>query len=799
MYTTLYKVLKTERIEIPIIQRDYAQGRENKVFLRERLLGSLIQALKDNQVISLDFVYGTKEHGVMWPLDGQQRLTTLWLLHWYLAVRTNQLSDAGTWLCNFTYETRTTSRDFCKSLCSMDTYAFNESKMKIVDFIKDQTWYYSKYNQDPTIQGMLRTLGGTDLTNSEDVDITDGIEEFLFEDNQCLLYWERLINDNCPIQFLYKDMKDENLPLSDDLYIKMNSRGKQLTDFENFKADLIGFAPNPDNPNDKLLDVITASLIDNEWTDVFWREASRKRVYKVDDIYFKFLRRYFLDRLLASPLHNPDEVVKLPLYQDLYKGKSNYDGIKKYEEVLTKDTINNLKLFFSHWNSVLISPHWDNTYSFAVIPEYIVQKTDENGKPVSYEISAITQKERAIFHAVICYFESNESFDKSRFDEWMRFAWNIVENSGLENERNMIGAIRFFEELRPYSGSIIDFLSSNKALTSKYASRQMEEERFKAHLINGDSSSIWRKCLYEAENLGFFKGNIACLLRHEGKEYVDDIECFNIKLTNAKKYFDNNGVKAEFAKQLTQALMKTIARWDQIVGVNADLYIFDTSSEGWKRNLLNNEKPGYYNEIHKLLTIDNIEELPLVLLDEDLGEWTKSANKIKTLLAETDFLKQTNYYGEIVKNASQWRLKWAYGVLAFYPFGRNYAYNFDWIDPDWNYSFRRNELLHNPEIRVNSNNNPECDGIYWKWVVNFTFKEHLFSWNNHNDIFLLNESHQQKKRDSEHKNEKGDEYFVIHMNEYKGISADSFLSILSDLIDEGENTIKFQNDEIHIS
>ena len=166
MYNTLYNILRKQRIEIPIIQRDYAQGREDKVYLRERLLGKMIKALQsksDNEALSLDFVYGTNEHGATWPLDGQQRLTTLWLLHWYLAVRTNNLATAKEWLSNFTYETRTTSRDFCKSLCELDAEAFNQSGMKLVDFIKNQTWFYSKYKLDPTIQGMLRTLKGTDI------------------------------------------------------------------------------------------------------------------------------------------------------------------------------------------------------------------------------------------------------------------------------------------------------------------------------------------------------------------------------------------------------------------------------------------------------------------------------------------------------------------------------------------------------------------------------------------------------------------------------------------------------------
>lgn len=142
MFQTLYKILRQQRIEIPIIQRDYAQGRENKVYLRERLLGKMIKTLRDESgkaTLSLDFVYGTNEHGAMWPLDGQQRLTTLWLLHRYLAVRTNNLAAAKGWLSQFSYETRTTSRDFCKSLCDMDSVAFNQSGMKLVDFVRDQT------------------------------------------------------------------------------------------------------------------------------------------------------------------------------------------------------------------------------------------------------------------------------------------------------------------------------------------------------------------------------------------------------------------------------------------------------------------------------------------------------------------------------------------------------------------------------------------------------------------------------------------------------------------------------------
>lgn len=76
-----------ERIVIPMIQRDYAQGRESAEVkrVRERFLEALVQAITDTP-ITLDLIYGDiDKKGVLTPLDGQQRLTTLFLLHWYAA------------------------------------------------------------------------------------------------------------------------------------------------------------------------------------------------------------------------------------------------------------------------------------------------------------------------------------------------------------------------------------------------------------------------------------------------------------------------------------------------------------------------------------------------------------------------------------------------------------------------------------------------------------------------------------------------------------------------------------------
>ena len=117
--TTFWRFIENHSIEMPIIQRDYAQGRSGKENLRKNFLTDLKKALDkdspyENTTMKLDFVYGSTENGKLYPLDGQQRLTTLWLLHWYIALRAGKLKEASNHLIKFSYETRVSSRDFCE-------------------------------------------------------------------------------------------------------------------------------------------------------------------------------------------------------------------------------------------------------------------------------------------------------------------------------------------------------------------------------------------------------------------------------------------------------------------------------------------------------------------------------------------------------------------------------------------------------------------------------------------------------------------------------------------------------------
>ena len=163
---TFWQLLKDNKNVIPIVQRDYAQGRADQVRVRKRLLKRLILALEGEPDILLEFVVGNQENALITPLDGQQRLTTLWLLHWYIAMRLDLIqtdSEVRDTLLRFTYETRMSSSDFCESLCC--------EKITNISDIEDELCLCMNYNNEPTISSMLRMLKGTG--------VNDGIDEEL--------------------------------------------------------------------------------------------------------------------------------------------------------------------------------------------------------------------------------------------------------------------------------------------------------------------------------------------------------------------------------------------------------------------------------------------------------------------------------------------------------------------------------------------------------------------------------------------------------------------------------------------
>lgn len=254
-----------ERVEIPLIQRDYAQGRTGRAVerIRSSFLNILYRAVTGGEPICLDFIFGDVDDGTFHPIDGQQRLTTLFLLHWYLAFRANRLDQEEGWK-NFTYATRASARLFCIRLAGCHPPPEVEH---LIEWIKDQAWYLYTWRHDPTIQSMLVML--------------DDMHK-CFRMDDCVDAWERLVHSEVPA-ITFHLLPIEQMGPSEDLYIKMNSRGKPLTPFENFKArfEQVLDASYPDRVKEFALKV------DGRWSDLLWPYHGGD--YIVDDEFLRYL------------------------------------------------------------------------------------------------------------------------------------------------------------------------------------------------------------------------------------------------------------------------------------------------------------------------------------------------------------------------------------------------------------------------------------------------------------------------------------------------------------------------------
>ena len=425
-------------------------------------------------------------------------------------------------------------------------------------------------------------------------DNEDGIDEILISSDETTLqsYWDSLTRDyhddeQPPIAFYYFPL--EKYRLTDDLYIKMNARGKALTDFENFKADFLDLVKKRfKDDNSSLAEdaleieaskrkVEFASKMDNAWTDIFWKYRTENDV--IDDIYLAFINRFFLsylivsdDKVIADNWENRlQEKAENSLGKKLYRDELSFDDFELYEKTIdgTKiraleeclDLISKNKDYLDTIQN-LCNPNWEDVNrtpikekddlipQFYFIPKYY--KTKENGRQV-YKVNEITLQERIAFYAVCVYLEKG-NFEENSFDDWMRIVWNFIENVNSHYSVSLfVNELRQIHKLKGHSHDIVSFLSSvdcnNSIFTLDAIKEQVNEEIVKAKKIaqpieteEGKDIQIdeeWKRNILEAENALFFRGAIRFLFRDENG--AEDWNKFEYKLEKAQEYFTKDG------------------------------------------------------------------------------------------------------------------------------------------------------------------------------------------------------------------------------------------------------------------
>lgn len=835
--TTFWRFLNEHTIEIPIIQRDYAQGRLGKEELRKTFLKDLKQALDSCKPLKLDFVYGAVESGKLNPLDGQQRLTTLWLLHWYLAYMAGAMNkDVKRVLAKFTYETRISSREFCRCLADFDKLP--PPGADVVGHIQNQTWFRSAWKDDPTIQSMLRMLGGTAYNDN------DGIEGVFHScyDGECIEcrldqcpyskaitygeYWQRLIGTDCPIIFYSLDIHGINR--TDDLYIKMNARGKPLTSFENFKADLAGYIEKSKNRSPEwgafydFRDGLPIS-IDTKWMQLFW--ANKSPVNTVDEAYFAFVNRFFfvkvcLDKtddinwLVPSDKENSNGSYKYLndsrdgsdfdrkiAYTSLEPYKFHYGEIplsvlqdlKKTLDAFC-DFMNSCKDNIKSPNELIPQCEWDRgNREFKFVPEYIadVKPLKDNSGNEIREITVLNQPQRVVFFAICKFFtEVPTQIDmcesRKRLKRWLRVVWNLVSVQDLDGRQYirtfsaMRSAMSFISNID--SQDVYGCLANMNVAVKEHPTtfdQQFEEEVNKARKIlepvttdEGD----WEQKIIDAESAGFFRGAIRFLFTDkDGNVKWDE---FDTKYLSAKKYFVQKGVSQAFRKNAL-LLRAFLARLGE--STLTEKFWFGNGADFWRNQvLLNADFNSVVSELlQSEITHDNA-------IPNNTPAWIADDTLLSDAIRKDKKDKDTN---------GQWHV-----ITDWFRCGSDdktltrYAHRIKGnVNDPWQIiplEDQRAKLLDGME---SDQRRGKCYFIGWKSDINFKYNYHWFQWHGipdenkgEYDIYLLkddwvHENDPYMRRDEDTK-EKGDKR-IYYCFEVEGTETkDSFKDKLNDLI-----------------
>ena len=487
------KNIQLKKITIPIIQRDYAQGRMDAEVnrIRARFLESLHQAITSDP-ITLDFVYGDiNEEGVMTPLDGQQRLTALFLLHWFVAKKENIDASEYLFLENFSYETRYSARDFCSYLIKFKP-SFNK---KLSEEIIDQAWFPLDWKKDPTISSMLVMLDAIQDEFAE----TQGI-------------WDRLKDK--AITFYFLPIKD--MGLTDELYIKMNSRGKPLTQFEHFKAELERELKKIDEQLAKRI----IKKIDLDWTDMLWQYRGDDNV--IDDEFLRYFR--FICDIICYENGGTTQ------------GKSNneFDLLKEYFSGQNKNALVNIKTledYFDCWCSF----KGDNTVDKFL--ERFISYEHQAGKikfEKRYAINIFNDCVRnyadisgngnrlfplnriILLYAIICYLLNKTMISNDELIRRLRIVNNLIQNSEdeisdseLRTSGNRMPAILKQVSTIIKTGRIDDTIEKNFNLI------QLAEESLKIIWVENNPEKA--EMLFELEDHDLLQGQISII----GLEHLD--------------------------------------------------------------------------------------------------------------------------------------------------------------------------------------------------------------------------------------------------------------------------------------
>lgn len=632
-------------IRIPKIQRDYAQGRRNDSVddIRNKFVNSLIDAVRNGNSMEMDFIYGSNSKDAFEPLDGQQRLTTMFLLHWMLGVSMFNKDNEESFL---TYETRNTSKEFTLELVKHEASFYLKeieskklSKEKSIDIAKENLAGLDERFEDKTAKEYLDLKQGAleELKKAEAIHIPSVSELILCRDwfDYLWRYDPTIQSMLVMIDTIYEKMdwsidmdsarkNLENITfsylnlgffgLSDELFIKMNARGKQLSSFDITKSTLeeeIQIQIKEKHCSNAL-EAEWRSMVDGEWIDWFWNMFAAPHINSITaseeeyrqrlgfakgceeklkrlilrTIALEFQCRTTIEGQLDSASYNDDasELDRLlTIYQDSIRN-SRKDGrvAERNSEIDFANIIEDIKCLYYKVNGVYKSILDLVPYNYRINEDfrqassldiYIDEKNPNDARVIFYALQSYLKIFPIRFvdaEGLSAKEGSPEEKWLSDFVYWAHVCRNIFinDNNNVRIDRiaifkNAINGVKVLvSELDEYmkapaieDRSVRGFFASITGKTIPGIDNQaLAEEVLKAQLISIDKS--WEKSFTEFEEHPYIWGQVRTLLNWSGKDQ-ERFKLYGRRLIELLSFNDSDLVHACMVAQTPDFGFKT--------------------------------------------------------------------------------------------------------------------------------------------------------------------------------------------------------------------------------------------------
>lgn len=504
------KLINDYIIYVPEFQRNYLQGddsNESIKYKRDRLLDDIFNCIESqSKSINLGFIYGRVEESykgkLFYPYDGQQRLTTLYFLYLLIYFKFNKYDEIDSIKEKLSYQTRISTNRFIESFLSwiLDSKEkdniyndfWNKDGKDLKGFIMSQDWFMmTEWNYDVSIINMLSII----------VEISGRIKKNLGDKTGIVNFIDKDKNNPFQFDFIYVD----DISKSDDLYIKINARGKALSPFENLKSDIDKYWKDEDK-----------TKLDAEWTEYVWNQLDvndKNKEKSFDNSFYNLLSNiFYLQYLVGLDQNNLNDKILIEIENKYKKGIVD-------KEWITPE--------LCHVSCPMISSFLDAMIgSFKSIKDKQIESVNRKifGLGDYQNNNGQNKMERAdLFEVFVYYYSVSSLFTKNDMEFTVKRNLlneiEIVTNRIIENQRpyldsptNLVKALQSVKALIDNSikshGVYKFFLSidngTKESIRKGLMKEQVEEEILKAKLIDKDSRyvALFNKGYSELKNKG---------------------------------------------------------------------------------------------------------------------------------------------------------------------------------------------------------------------------------------------------------------------------------------------------------